>query len=357
MDLHNSLNSISDFHPQSDADSSSSQVLSTAVRDYAAPDAFPSGEFRLLGRPARGELIGCRVDLALGQNFKFLTRAAWQKRLAQGLVTVNGQTVRTSYKLREGDQFHFYHVYESEPQVDRTLPIIYQHEGVMAVFKPPHLPMHENGPYRTNTVAHVLREVAGPEWSAVHRLDLETSGVVLCGQTLLLRQNLANQLADRKVVKRYLAIARGVPPDEAWRVDQPIGEPEESAIRIKKWVDPEGQSAVTDFEVLDRAGDAVLLRAFPRTGRTNQIRIHAAWSGLPLIGDKLYHPDESVFLEYYEKGNTDEVIERAGHPRCALHAEAITFRHPATGEIVEINAPLAPDLARLWSDLGGKVTL
>lgn len=318
---------------------------------YESGAGFPSGEFRPLGRSIKDEWVGRRVDACLGANYKFLARAAWQRRIEDGWLTVNGQRVRTKYRLREGDQLFFYHAFAREPEVDRSLPILYQHEGVMAVLKPPRLPMHENGPYRTNTLAHILRDVAGPEWAAVHRLDLETSGVVLCGASLPLRQHLAAQLADRKVIKRYLAIVCGRPKEDVWRVDAPIGDLEDSEIRIKRWVQADGQPAVTDFELLETSPSHSLIRCFPRTGRTNQIRIHAAYSGVPLLGDKLYHPDEQVFLDYFDKGNTEDVIDRAGHFRCALHAEAITFKHPATGEIVEIEAPLFHDLQELWGRL------
>lgn len=315
-----------------------------------APE-FPAGEFRPLGRVVLDEWVGQRVDACLGANYKFLARSAWQKRLAGGWLTVNGNRVHSAYRVRDGDQFFFYHEFAREPEVNRSLPILYQHQGVMAVLKPPRLPMHENGPYRTNTLAHILREIAGPEWAAVHRLDLETSGVVLCGATLALRQHLSAQLADRKVIKRYLAIVNGHPEEGVWRVDAPIADLEESEIRIKKWVCAGGLSAVTDFELVESASSHSLLRCFPRTGRTNQIRIHAAYSGLILVGDKLYHPDEQVFLDYFAKGNTNDVIARAGHFRCALHAEAITFRHPTTGESVEVQAPLFDDLRDLWAGL------
>src|SRR5690606_34289634 len=115
------------------------------------------------------------------------------------------------------------------------------------------------------------------------------------------REELNRMWRAGEVKKEYLAIAQGTAIEDTWSVDGPIGDLVTSQIRIKKWVVPDGQSALTHFKVEERASEHTLLRAFPVTGRTNQIRIHAAYSGLVLLGDKLFHPDENVFLTYYEQ--------------------------------------------------------
>ena len=125
----------------------------------------------------------------------------------------------------------------------------------------------------------------------------------------------------------------------------------DSAIRIKKWVVPGGLNALTEFIVLDSVGDSCLLEARPQTGRTNQIRIHAAHAGHALYGDKLYHPDEAVFLEYFERGQTANVTAQTGFARLCLHAKALTFTHPVHGREVRVEAPLPPDLAGFWAEL------
>lgn len=165
-----------------------------------------------------------------------------------------------------------------------------------------------------------------------------------------MRQNLSKSLADRVLEKEYLAIARGVPSQDSWIEDGPIGDVD-SPIRIKKWVVPEGLPSETHFKVLEQRGEYCLLRARPKTGRTNQIRIHAAVSGLPLVGDMLYHPDESVFLDWFESGKSESIIKRVGFKRCLLHATGLTFLHPETESPCRISCPMPDDMQGFWDSL------
>ena len=278
-----------------------------------------------------------------------MSRVGWQERLAAGGLLVNGRVVKNAARLKAGDQLLLHAPKTVEPEVDRGVRMLWEEDGVMAVFKPGNLPMHENGPYRKNTFTAIVWQEIGRQWSAVHRLDRETSGIVLCGNTSPIRAQLAKDLAQRKMHKEYLAIARGVPQSSAWRSEGAIGDLVDSAIRIKKWVVPGGLSALTEFTVLDTAGDSCLLEARPKTGRTNQIRIHAAHAGHALFGDKLYHPDEAVFLEYFAHGQTSNVTARTGFPRLCLHAKALTFNHPVNGREVRVEAPLPADMAAFWT--------
>lgn len=309
------------------------------------------GSFRLLGPPVSQEFHGWRVDHYLGHHFRFLTRSSWKKRVESGLVHLNDHPVKPALKIRAGDRLSMYAPPTKEPPVDRNVRILWEEDGVMAIFKPAHLPIHENGPYRRNTLTQILWDMKGRQWSALHRLDRETSGIMLCGGTDFCRSRLAQDFEHRRIKKEYLAIARGIPTVDKWASDGPIGDLRESEIRIKKWVVPHGLPALTHFEVEDIAQDACLLRALPETGRTNQIRIHAAHRGHVLYGDKLYHQDEGVFLEYFNKGVTDSVVEQAGFSRLCLHAYALEFTHPLSGKRIRIESPLPPDLGAFWQDL------
>lgn len=298
---------------------------------------------------------GKRIDAYLSQSFPFLTRSGWQKRMDQGEVLVNRHEVKASYRLRVGDIVQFYHPPEAEPEVDRGIRILWEEGEVMAVYKPGNLPMHENGAYRNNTFAKLLDSVRGPDWSAVHRLDRETSGIVLCGSTHRTRQKLAEDFERKKIQKEYLCIVKGVPETPQWSNSGALGDLVQSQIRIKKWVVEGGLSAETGFAVEAVSADGyALLRAFPKTGRTNQIRIHAAHSGHWILGDKLYHPNEDVFLDYWKTGETTKfVIEQTGFHRCCLHAAALTFTHPVSKMEVRVESPLPEDLQDLWVRLVG----
>jgi 23S rRNA pseudouridine1911/1915/1917 synthase len=316
-------------------------------------DKTSQESWRSLGSPVGDNHAGLRADVYLAKNFPFLTRSRWQKRMDDGEVQINHQIIKSNYRLKLNDQVSFYHPATVEPEVDRDIKILWHSGAVMAVFKPGNLPMHENGAYRKNTFAHILSENIGSEWSAVHRLDRETSGIVLCGATNTVRQKMAADFESKKMAKEYQLIVSGLPSKESWHVDGPIGDLVDSKIRIKKWVVEGGLSAQTDFvvEQTKASGDSgfALLRAFPKTGRTNQIRIHAAYSGHWILGDKLYHPNEQVFLDYWEKQETTEycIAETLFH-RCCLHAASLSFKHPETMKMVRVESELPDDMRSLW---------
>lgn len=312
-----------------------------------------SDSWRSLGGPVGEPHAGLRADVYLARLYPFLTRSGWQRRMDDGQVLINRQVVKPHYKLKLMDLVHYYHPEMVEPDVDSDIRILWQSGAVMAVHKPGNLPMHENGAYRKHTFAHILRETVGPEWSAVHRLDRETSGIVLCGATHHVRQQLADDFEAKKIQKEYRLIVSGIPGADRWTVDAALGDLTSSKIRIKKWVIDGGLPAQTEF-VVEAAkqgspGPIALLRAFPKTGRTNQIRIHAAYSGHWIIGDKLYHPNEDVFLDYWEtKKTTEFCISQTGFRRCCLHAAALDFTHPESGVRCRIDAPIADDMAAFW---------
>lgn len=305
-------------------------------------------EYRPIGAPVEIDAAEERVDGYLARRYPFFSRAAWQRRIREGGLLVNDTPVKVATRLQPGDRIVMYYPQLTEPEVDRGIRVLWTEGGVMAVYKPGNLPMHENGPYRKNTFAALLAEKVGSEWAALHRLDRETSGIVLCSAGLTTRQRLSDDWASRRVHKEYLAIAHGVTTHDHWDVNGPIGDLQASRIRIKKWVVPDGLEALTHFQTEARSVSHSLIRAFPKTGRTNQIRIHSAFSGHHLVGDKTYHPDEDVFLEYFAKGNTENVQQKTGFVRMCLHATRLVFVHPETGREVDIVSPLPEDMLDFW---------
>jgi 23S rRNA pseudouridine1911/1915/1917 synthase len=323
------------------------------MQDTNLKDDFLGESWRSLGSAIGEPYAGLRADLYLARVYPFHTRSTWQKRMDGGEVLINRHRVKSNYKLKLADVIHFYHPQTVEPDVDRDIRILWREGAVMAVFKPGNLPMHENGAYRKNTFAQLVSDCIGPEWSAVHRLDRETSGIVLCGATNDVRQKLAIDFEAKKIAKEYQLIVHGIPQQVSWSVDGPIGDLAESKIRIKKWVVSGGLPAQTDFITEETKasslGSFALLRAFPKTGRTNQIRIHAAHSGHWILGDKLYHPNEDVFLDYWQSQETTPFcVEQTLFHRCCLHAAALTFRHPETGKQCRVEVEMPPDMQGLW---------
>lgn len=310
-----------------------------------------SDDYRPLGGPVGEAQSGTRLDAYLSTHFPFYSRATWQRKINSGAVLVDGKCFKVSAKVQEGQRIKILHLQEKEPEVDRGIEPLWKKGSVMAVYKPGNLPMHENGPYRKNTFAHLLTTEFGDEWAAVHRLDKETSGIVLCGSTHDVREELARSLAQRSLGKEYIAIVKGQCTQDSWYCDGPIDDLKDSKIRIKKWVVAGGPEAETDFICEERKEAFSLIRAFPKTGRTNQIRIHAAYSGYPLVGDITYHPDEEVFLEWFSSGKTDWVRKEAGFDRCLLHATAVTFEHPETREFCQIRCPMPEDMEGFWRSL------
>jgi 23S rRNA pseudouridine1911/1915/1917 synthase len=317
-----------------------------------SPDKIAEDQYRPLGGgPLTDNDAGQRLDRYLASRYPFYTRSGWQKKIHQNEVLINFKSAKASYFLKKGDCVAMLHKEEIEPEVNKNVFCIWQNGPVMALYKPANLPMHANGPYCKNTFSHIVRTEFGKEWSSVHRLDLETSGIVLCAATSESRKILSAAFAHCQVSKEYLAIVNGAATDDAWDEHGPIGQLIGSTIRIKKWVVKDGLPAETRFSVLDRKAEYSLLKAEPKTGRTNQIRIHCAVKGHPIVGDKLYHPDENVFQQYFENGNTAEVIEQTGFFRLCLHAARITFPHPETRKHCEVETPLPDELKNLWASL------
>ena len=307
--------------------------------------------YRNLGKEVIDLDRGKRIDRFLGEKFLFHSRNEWSKRLKRGEVFVNAKVVKSSYKLHLNDRISYFCPPSWEPEVDRGIKVIWEENGVLAIYKPSNLPMHEGGRYRKNTFSVVLREKIGEEWSAVHRLDRDTSGIVLCAKNQKLRNSLSAELRERTMQKTYFAIVHGHMSKQTIQVNKPLGETPNSLFRIKNWVIPNGLPSITNFEVLDVKDKYSLLKVSPLTGRTHQIRIHASYIGHHLIGDKKYHPDETVFLEYLDYGFTDNVKRAVKFDRLCLHAGQLSFKHPISGKRCIVSSEIPDDMKTIWKKL------
>lgn len=306
-------------------------------------------DLRKIGPPIPSYMQGTRIDSYLGDNFPFKSRTGWKTLLDNGHVFVSGRAVKSSYKLKENDLISYFYPAYMEPGNKEDIKIVWELDGVMVVAKPSGLPMHEGGRYRSYTFSKKIANLTNNTFSAVHRLDLETSGAVLCGGTSQIRKSLSLQLEKRLIHKTYICMCFNTPSESQWLVDAPIGDLPDSLVRIKRWVNLSGLPCQTKFKVIDTILDKYsMLQAEPLTGRTNQIRIHAAYMGLHLIGDKLYNPDESLFIKHQQGQDTTQELL---HHRVCLHAQKISFIHPVLNKRFEVQVPLQEDLVFLWKKL------
>lgn len=212
--------------------------------------------------------------------------------------------------------------------------VIDETENYIVVDKPAPLLVHPSVPGNPPTLLDGLEgllayEIAnGARLSIINRLDRETSGIVLVAKNHETARRFSMAMQEREVDKEYLALVRGWPKDETFNVDAPIlrkGEVAESPIWVKQIVHPDGAESDTAFFVEERftrldGAQFALVRAFPRTGRMHQIRVHLAFVGHPVVGDKIYGPDETCYLDFIETGWTPDLEERLILPRQALHS-------------------------------------
>ncbi len=279
---------------------------------------------------------GKRLDLFLHDRLPQFSRARIQEWIKAGRVRVSGAERKASYELHPGDSV------EVEPAApaplkavpeDLPLEILYEDQDVIAVNKPAGLVVHAGAGVRAGTLVNRLVHHFGTLSSAggdlrpgiVHRLDKETSGVLLVARTDFAHQALASQFSKRTVEKVYIALVRGSIKTERGRITARITRDPVRRTRMTARLS-EGRAALTEWEVLQRWPEFTLLRVRIGTGRTHQIRVHLASVGHPVAGDRLYGapPDPSG--------------------RFFLHAQRIAFDSPSTGARIVVEAPLPPEL-------------
>lgn len=301
--------------------------------------------------PVAPEHAGQRLDRFIQHRIPRLSRTRAQEVVRACAYRPDGTRRRASERVRAGETVLLVRPPFEEPIVPMYFDVLYQDEHIVAIDKPAGLPVHPSATYHKNTLTSLLRERFGEDAPQIaHRLDRETSGLLLCGRTHAAERALKLDFENRRVSKRYLAIVRGVMPEDHGCVELPMDRAKEG-LHLLMEVSPEGEGypAVTRYRVVARRQDATLVALAPQSGRQHQLRVHLSALGFPIIGDKLYGPEGSQpFLDYIETGMTEELRRRLGHHRQALHAHELEFHHPEDDRPMTLRAPLSDDLVELW---------
>lgn len=293
------------------------------------------------------ECHGWRLDRFLQKRIPRLSRERVQ-RVIRGDCWVDGRPARPGQTVRPGQAVVFRRPAPVEPEVPRAIPVVYSDPSFYVIDKPSGLPMHPTAKWHKSTLTNVLREVFPDEHLQIaHRIDLETSGLLLVARTAAATSALKRAFARRQVKKKYLALVQGALPDSG-TIDAPLGLGG-GLVRVKMAVRADGLPSVTRYRCVERRGDHALVECEPITGRQHQIRAHLDHIGCPIVGDKLY-PDETIFADFQDHG-WEAVADRIALPRQALHAAWLDFPHPDSGERVEVAVSLPADLQAYWDGL------
>ncbi len=302
---------------------------------------------------------GWRLDRYLCAKIRRLSRAKAQAIIRKGELA--DRPVKPATLVVPGMVLTLRRRREPEPETPKHLPVIYRDDDLLAVDKPAGLPMHPSARYLTGTLVTLARALAmpGQKPDPAHRLDRETSGLVLCGTNPKATRALKLAFARGDVRKAYLALVEGWPEKDEFEVDLPLAVGGET-VRIRVVIDRQaGKPSQTLFRVLERrtlGGEKfALVRCEPLTGRQHQIRAHLAAVGLPIVGDKIYGRDETIFVRFTEKALTAEDHASLRLPRHALHAAEVVFPHPGDGRAMKLEAPLPEDMRAFFDGAGAAV--
>ena len=295
---------------------------------------------RIITTTAGPELEGVRLDHFLSGRFTYQSRTGWQELIREGRIAVNGIRVRASRRLHCGDVITFDVQGVAEPDVDPSYTVVLERPDFLVVSKSGCLPVHPSGCYFRNTLLMLMKERYG-DLFVVNRLDRETSGLVVLAKTPETACLLSGLFASRQVEKTYLAAVFGAFPAGTVVKNGWLSADPDSPVRKKRRfteADPGSDDAEpcgTEFVRLKASGEYSLVECRPHTGRLHQIRATLRSCGFPLLGDKLYGPDDTIFLRFTEDAMTDSDRAALVLPTQALHAWRLRFALPETGEEIE----------------------
>ncbi len=299
-----------------------------------------------------------RIDKYLHGRFSNFSRAMIQKQIGAGSVKVNGKIVKPSFKLSPGDKIDLTLPELPSKEIlpeDIPLNIIYEDEDVIVLNKQADMVVH---PARSNTHGTLVNALAfySDKLSSglgefrpgiVHRLDRDTTGVMVVAKNDSAQWKIAKQFERRQVKKTYLAIVHGVPELTADRISAPLGR--HPRVREKYAIRPEvGKESITFYEVIESFRGYSLLKLAPKTGRTHQIRVHLLYIKHPVVADDMYG---GKLVYPWQLKDAETAVEEPVISRFALHASTLEFKHPTSNKMVKFEAPLPEDMQNLLNML------
>jgi 23S rRNA pseudouridine1911/1915/1917 synthase len=308
------------------------------------------------------EQAGMRVDVFLAFVLRNTSRTRAKLIAEKNVYTAEGKKRQANDRVRAEDIIAVWRVPPDEADPVSPLPVVYEDEHLLVVDKPPLMAVHPTARHHSVTVIKQL-EARNPDqfYSLIHRLDRETSGILLCGKTRDADRAFKRYIEDRSIAaargpaegheprlvqKTYLAITWGVPAEGV--IDLPLERDADNPLRVKMKVHRGGLESRTRVTVLERIQGYALVSCELLTGRQHQIRIHLSAVGCPIVGDKLYGPDERILARAADRELTEEDQARLELPRHALHAHRYRLPHAVTGQDLDLVAPLPADLADFW---------
>lgn len=296
---------------------------------------------------AEKEDAGRRIDVFLSEQVEELSRNAIQKLLESNHIQVNDKNVKSNYKLRENDSIQVEIPDTEEIQIeaeDIPLDILYEDADIIVVNKPQGMvvhpaPGHYQGTLVNALLYHCKESLSGINGmlrpGIVHRIDKDTSGVLVVAKSNTAHQSLALQLSEHSITRKYNAVVYNNIKEDTGTIHKPIGRHPQDRKRMAV-TEKNSRDAITHFKVLSRSGNFNYIEAQLETGRTHQIRVHMASIGHPLLGDEVYGPKKQPF---HLQGQV-------------LHARVLGFIHPITGQYMEYEAPLPEYFQKLLDKLG-----
>ena len=298
-----------------------------------------------------------RIDQFLSDKFEYHSRKQWQALIKDKIILINGKPCKNSKKIKCGDIVEFIVDNFEEPECNTNYSISYEDRYLLAVNKPPNCIIHPVGPFFKNTLTYQLKEDLGFPVFSVNRLDRETTGLVLFGKNPKTAKLLSEYFIKKTIYKEYIVAVHGIFPDNLHAKGYLLND-EKSQVRKKRKFqfncpknlsEKEFDTAETFFEHISTNNNISLVKVLLKTGRLHQIRATLCSLKYPVVGDKLYGLDDTMYLHFIEKKLTDSDNRKLIIDHQALHARKIQFIHPNTQEELIIEAPTPKEIISLIS--------